>query len=82
MITICSADVVYHKPIDVYDYGYPAPPFYYGPLKYYDAALKKKSFTDELKEYFKIFVETFSKSYKEINAPYVVERPVPVAVPG
>lgn len=88
---MCAADVYYHKPVDVIDDGhavyskYPIPPYYFGPYKYdykYDHLAKKESFFDELKDYWKVFVETFKSSYKEITKPYIVERPVPVPVPG
>lgn len=97
LISMCAADIIYHKPIDVIEDGYPVfskyPPYspygpykhYYGPYKHdleYDALWKKKSFGDELKEYWNVFVDSFKSSYKEITKPYIVERPVPVPVPG
>lgn len=97
LISMCAADIIYHKPIDVIEDGYPVfskyPPYspygpykhYYGPYKHdleYDALYKKKSFGDELKEYWNVFVDSFKSSYKEITKPYIVERPVPVPVPG
>lgn len=35
-----------------------------------------------LADYWKVFKETFQKSYADLNKPYVIERYVPVYVPG
>lgn len=37
---------------------------------------------NKLSDYWNVFRETFQKSYKDLNKPYVIEREVPVYVPG
>lgn len=87
LISMCVAEIIYHdhEPITIYHDGYSIHsnyPYHYGPYKYGVEAPKTKSFTDELREYGKVFVETFQKSYKDLNKPYVVIKHVPVPVPG
>lgn len=78
-ISIWSVYSVY-VPIEYgkYPYPYPYPGYVYvGKCKY-------KSTVDELKDYWITFKDTFSRSYKEIleSEKIIVERPVPIAVPG
>lgn len=78
LISMCAADIIYYKPINILDDGYPIyskfPKYYYGPYK----GEVKHGLGEELKDYWGVFAETFKKSYKELNKPYIVERPVPV----
>ncbi|XP_031635185.1 uncharacterized protein LOC116348346 [Contarinia nasturtii] len=77
MVSICQAYPYYEPieydgfPVKEYDYGWPV----YKSKGYY------KSIGAELKDYWNTFKETFSIKYKELNAPYIVEKKVPVAVP-
>lgn len=82
-MSICLADIIYHdhEPVYIFEDGYP--PYHYGPyIVEGNKVTSSNSFVEELKEYGKIFVETFKKSYKDLNKPYVVEKRVPVPVPG
>ncbi|KAJ6642121.1 hypothetical protein Bhyg_07067 [Pseudolycoriella hygida] len=36
---------------------------------------------NSLADYWKVFKETFQKSYSDLNKPYVIEREVPVYIP-
>lgn len=37
---------------------------------------------NSLADYWKVFTETFRKSYEDLNKPYIVEKKVPVYIPG
>lgn len=78
LISICTAYPVY-VPIEFanypgYEYGYSWP--------VYKSITKYDSSADEFKDYWLTFKSEFERSYKEITKPYIVERPVPIPVPG
>lgn len=81
MISICSAYAVVYVPIEFAKYpGYETD--FSWPSYAYIGKSKYKSSADELKDYWTTFKDTFSRSYKEILAADIVERVVPVPVPG
>lgn len=57
-----------------YEYGYSYPVF--------KSITKYDSSAEELKDYWLTFKAEFERSYKEITKPYIVERAVPIPVPG
>lgn len=57
-----------------YAYGYSWP--------VYKSITKYDSTAEEFKDYWLTFKDEFERSYKEITKPYIVERAVPIPVPG
>lgn len=78
LISFCSAYPVY-VPIQFdkypgYEFGYSWP--------VYKSITKYDSSAAELKDYWLTFKAEFDRSYKEITKPFIVERAVPIPVPG
>lgn len=96
LISICSAYPVY-VPIEFKKYPGPIEfEKYPGPIEFekypgyefgyswpvYKSITKYASSADELKDYWFTFKDQFERSYKEITKPFIVERAVPIPVPG
>lgn len=56
--------------------------YYYPEHDYYIPTEEESSGGNSLADYWKVFKETFQKSYKDLNKPYVIERKVPIYIPG
>ena len=73
MLLVCQVQYIRAYERYPYEYYYPENDFIEQPVE---------SDGNGLADYWKVFKETFQKSYKDLNKPYVIEREVPVYVPG
>lgn len=75
LMLVCQAQ--YIRAYERYPYEY-----YYPENDFIEEEQPVGSDGNGLADYWKVIKETFQKSYKDLNKPYVIERQVTVYVPG